>query len=222
MAIFSMASATASVALLDAAGQAMGSAPAAIIFSPSLKMASASTVAVVVPSPATSLVLVAASLTSWAPRFSCWSSSSISSATVTPSLVTFGAPQPLSSTALRPRGPSVRRHGPGQLAHAGGQRLPGLVVKDHLFCHSGFLLSGSTAAPHLAADCDWPRIIASGVPRPAQWDATGCERKSYMQFSVAVFSRDESRLRPEVPIWQRPGRRRFRRDPIEYSLGGDE
>ena len=31
-------------------------------------------------------------------------------------------------------------HGPGQLAHAGGQRLPGLVVKDHLFCHSGFLL----------------------------------------------------------------------------------
>ena len=31
----------------------------------------------------------------------------MSSATVTPSLVTFGAPQPLSKTALRPRGPNV-------------------------------------------------------------------------------------------------------------------
>ena len=86
---------------------AIGSAPAAIIFSPSRKMASASTVAVVVPSPATSLVLLAASLTSWAPRFSNGSSRSMSSATVTPSFVTFGEPQPLSSTALRPRGPSV-------------------------------------------------------------------------------------------------------------------
>src|SRR5207247_1896126 len=33
----------------------------------------------------------------------------MSSATVTPSLVTVGLPQPLSSTALRPRGPSVLR-----------------------------------------------------------------------------------------------------------------
>ena len=31
----------------------------------------------------------------------------MSSATVTPSLVTLGEPQPLSRTALRPRGPSV-------------------------------------------------------------------------------------------------------------------
>src|SRR5262249_43985419 len=37
------------------------------------------------------------------------SASSMSSATVTPSLVTFGEPQPLSSTALRPRGPRVLR-----------------------------------------------------------------------------------------------------------------
>jgi len=37
---------------------------------PSRTMAWASTVAVVVPSPAISLVLVATSLTSWAPRFS--------------------------------------------------------------------------------------------------------------------------------------------------------
>src|SRR3954468_3900601 len=70
-------------------------------------MASASTVAVVVPSPATSLVLLAASLTSLAPMFSYLSLSSTSSATVTPSLVIVGAPQPLSMTALRPRGPRV-------------------------------------------------------------------------------------------------------------------
>src|SRR5947209_8177466 len=39
--------------------------------------------------------------------FSNLSLSSTSSATVTPSLVTVGAPQPLSMTALRPRGPRV-------------------------------------------------------------------------------------------------------------------
>ena len=54
---------TASVALAIPRLSAIGSAPAAIIFSPSRKMPSASTVAVVVPSPATSLVLLAASLT---------------------------------------------------------------------------------------------------------------------------------------------------------------
>ena len=43
---------------------AIASAPAAIIFSPSRKMASERTVAVVVPSPATSFVLLAASFTS--------------------------------------------------------------------------------------------------------------------------------------------------------------
>ena len=70
-------------------------------------MAWASTVAVVVPSPATSLVLVATSLASWAPRFSYGSSSSISRAMVTPSLVIVGAPHFLSMTTLRPFGPSV-------------------------------------------------------------------------------------------------------------------
>jgi hypothetical protein len=41
--------------------------------------------------------------------FSKWSSSSISLATVTPSLVTVGAPNFLSMTTLRPFGPSVMR-----------------------------------------------------------------------------------------------------------------
>ena len=74
---------------------------------PRLMSAWASTVAVVVPSPATSLVLVATSFTSWAPMFSKGSSSSISLAMETPSLVIVGAPNFFSITTLRPFGPSV-------------------------------------------------------------------------------------------------------------------
>ena len=44
-----------------------GAAPAVIAFRPPAKMVRVSIVAVVVPSPATSLVLEATSLTSWAP-----------------------------------------------------------------------------------------------------------------------------------------------------------
>src|SRR2546425_491955 len=85
----------------------MGLAPAVTDFRPSRKSACASTVAVVVPSPAISEVLVATSFTIWAPMFSISSSSSISLATVTPSLVTVGVPNFLSMTTLRPLGPSV-------------------------------------------------------------------------------------------------------------------
>src|SRR5947207_12269311 len=87
--------------------RSIGLAPAATFFRPSVTIAWASTVAVVVPSPATSLVLVAASLSSWAPMFAKGSASSISLATVTPSWVTVGAPNFLSSATLRPFGPSV-------------------------------------------------------------------------------------------------------------------
>ncbi len=76
----------------------IGFAPAATFFRPSRTIACASTVAVVVPSPATSLVAVATSRTSWAPWFSNASSTSISRAIVTPSLVMVGAPNFLSST----------------------------------------------------------------------------------------------------------------------------
>ena len=62
---------------------------------------------VVVPSPAASLVLVAASFSNWAPMFSKASGSSISLAMVTPSEQTCGGPNFLSSTTLRPRGPRV-------------------------------------------------------------------------------------------------------------------
>src|SRR5271156_3123568 len=105
----SSASDSASAALPIPEPSAIGLAPAATLRSPPLMMACASTVAVVVPSPATSLVLVATDFTSWAPRFSNGSSRSISRATVTPSLVTVGPPKALASTTCRPRGPSVTR-----------------------------------------------------------------------------------------------------------------
>ena len=85
----------------------VGLAPAATVFTPSRKIDCASTVAVVVPSPATSEVFEATSRTICAPIFSSGSFSSISLATVTPSLVMTGAPNFFSITALRPFGPSV-------------------------------------------------------------------------------------------------------------------
>jgi hypothetical protein len=85
----------------------MGLAPAATFFKPAVTIACASTVAVVVPSPAASLVLLATSFSIWAPMFSTGSFSSISLATLTPSLVTVGAPNFLSMITLRPLGPRV-------------------------------------------------------------------------------------------------------------------
>ncbi len=61
----------------------------------------------VVPSPATSDVFEATTLTSLAPMFSKGSGSSISLETVTPSLVTVGPPNDLLKITLRPVGPSV-------------------------------------------------------------------------------------------------------------------
>src|SRR5690606_33364158 len=86
---------------------AIGLAPAATLRRPSRTMAWARTVAVVVPSPATSSVFLATSLTSSAPIFSYGSSSSISLAMETPSLVMVGAPHFFSRTTLRPFGPRV-------------------------------------------------------------------------------------------------------------------
>src|SRR5215208_8355889 len=87
--------------------RSIGFMPAATALAPSRTIAAARMVAVVVPSPATSLVLEATSRTICAPMFSNLSESSISLATVTPSLVIRGAPKLFSSTTLRPLGPSV-------------------------------------------------------------------------------------------------------------------
>ena len=70
-------------------------------------MAYAKTVAVVVPSPATSLVFEAAWRINETPVFSKLSFKLISLAMVTPSLTICGVPYFFSSTTLRPFGPNV-------------------------------------------------------------------------------------------------------------------
>src|SRR5687768_13959903 len=105
--IFFSSSTTAMTALSMPRFRSIGFIPEATNFIPSRTIAWASTVAVVVPSPATSEVLEATSFTICAPMFSNLSLSSISLATETPSLVTVGAPNERSSTTLRPFGPSV-------------------------------------------------------------------------------------------------------------------
>jgi hypothetical protein len=87
--------------------RSIGFIPAATDFMPSRTIAWARTVAVVVPSPAMSLVFEATSRPICAPIFSNLSLSSSSLATVTPSLVMRGAPKLFSMTTLRPFGPSV-------------------------------------------------------------------------------------------------------------------
>src|SRR5438105_7780418 len=104
---FFSASTTAATALSMPRLIAIGSLPAATSLLPSRKMACASTVAVVVPSPAMSEVREATSFTICAPMFSNRSCSTTALATVTPSLVMSGAPKDCSSTTLRPLGPSV-------------------------------------------------------------------------------------------------------------------
>ena len=89
--------------------RSIGFMPAATDLRPSVTMACANTVAVVVPSPASSFAFDATSLTICAPMFSNLSSNSISFATETPSLVMVGAPNDLSKTTLRPLGPKVTR-----------------------------------------------------------------------------------------------------------------
>ncbi len=87
--------------------RSMGFMPAATAFIPSRKIDCANTVAVVVPSPASSEVWEATSLTICAPIFSNLSLSSISFATDTPSLVMVGEPKLLSKITFRPLGPNV-------------------------------------------------------------------------------------------------------------------
>src|SRR6516164_2767120 len=103
---FSRSATTASTARSIPRFRSIGFMPAATDLAPSRTIAAASTVAVVVPSPAASAAFDATSRTIWAPMFSNLSSSAISLATATPSLVMRGAPNDLSRTTLRPFGPS--------------------------------------------------------------------------------------------------------------------
>ena len=113
--------------------RSIGFMPAATDLAPSLTIAWASTVAVVVPSPAVSLVFEATSRTICAPMFSNLSSSSISLATVTPSLVMRGAPNDLSRMTLRPLGPSVTSDGVGEDVDAAQHLLARVGGKTYVF-----------------------------------------------------------------------------------------
>src|ERR1044071_5809668 len=106
-AVFLMDSTTASTACSMPRLMTIGLAPAVTTRRPSATSAWPRTTAVVVPSPATSSVLVATSFRSCAPMFSNGSSSSMSRAIVTPSLVIVGLPNFLSRTTFRPFGPIV-------------------------------------------------------------------------------------------------------------------
>ena len=104
---FLMSSTTASTARSMPRLRSIGFMPAVTALAPSRTIAWASTVAVVVPSPASSEVLDATSRSICAPMFSNLSASSISLATVTPSLEMRGAPNDFSRMTLRPLGPRV-------------------------------------------------------------------------------------------------------------------
>src|SRR6266478_6577089 len=149
---FSMSFTTAETARSMPRLRSIGFIPAATDLAPSLTMAWASTVAVVVPSPAWSLVFEATSRTIWAPMFSNLSASSISLATVTPSLVMRGAPNDLSSTTLRPFGPKVtltalaRMSTPRSIrSRASGPNLTSLAAMFLDPFLSGFALGGGGA-----------------------------------------------------------------------------
>ena len=129
---FFRSSTTAATALSMPRFRSIGFMPAATALAPSRTIACASTVAVVVPSPAMSLVFEATSRTICAPMFSNLSASSISLATVTPSLVIRGAPKLLSSTTLRPFGTERDLHRVGQDIDAAQHAGAGVTAESNV------------------------------------------------------------------------------------------
>mmetsp|Transcript_89833 Transcript_89833/g.279574 ORF Transcript_89833/g.279574 Transcript_89833/m.279574 type:complete len:245 (+) Transcript_89833:1116-1850(+) len=143
----------------------MGFMPAATALQPSRKIARASTVAVVVPSPATSLVLLATVLTSCAPTLTMGIAfSSMDLATVTPSLVTLGAPKDCSMTTFLPLGPIVT-------ATASAKRLQPSSIKAlaSLPC----LISLAEAKPRAPTSAKGAARRVAGAQRMVDSMATG-------------------------------------------------
>src|SRR6516165_1977529 len=144
---FSRSATTVSTARSIPRFRSIGFMPAATALAPSRTIAAARMVAVVVPSPATSDAFEATSRTIWAPIFSNLSSSSISLATVTPSLVIRGAPNDLSRTTLRPFGPSVTLTALARIStprsirsRASVENLTSLAaISDSFLCFPGWL-----------------------------------------------------------------------------------
>ncbi len=103
-------------------------------------MAWARTVAVVVPSPAMSFVLEATSRSICAPMFSNLSFSSISLATVTPSLVIAGSAEALVENDVAALGPQRDLYGVGEDIHAAQDAFARVARKAYVLgCHVLFL-----------------------------------------------------------------------------------
>ena len=98
---------TVATALSITSFKSLGMESTVTFFKPEPTIDWANTVAVVVPSRASTPVLEATDFTSWAPVFWNGSLNSTSYATVTPSFVMWGAPNFFSMITLRPFGPSV-------------------------------------------------------------------------------------------------------------------
>src|SRR5215475_2161118 len=161
LARFSMSLTTAPTAMSMPRLRSIGFMPAATDLAPSRTIAAASTVAVVVPSPAASAALEATSRTIWAPMFSNLSSSSISLATVTPSLVMRGAPKLLSITTLRPLGPSVTRTALASVSTPRNMRSRASVENfTSLAAISGYSVGSNVRRP---------RVGGSGRPNSSGW-----------------------------------------------------
>ena len=131
----------------------IGFAPAATLRSPSRTIAQASTVAVVVPSPATSSVFFATSLTSEAPICSYGSSSSISLAIDTPSFVIVGAPHFLVEDDVAALRPERDPHRIGELVHPGLEPPSGIGIERDLLRHVTVL--------RRRCSCSWAPVSAS-------------------------------------------------------------
>src|SRR5690242_10949127 len=182
--IFLSSSTTAATARSIPRLMAIGLAPAVTFLRPSRKIAWARTVAVVVPSPARSLVLVATSLTICAPMFSRASESSISLATVTPSLVTVGAPNFLSMTTFRPFGPSVTFTASASWSTPRLRAARASPVNWRVLAAMG---SGS-----LYRDGAWASVVRSGAPLGAGW--RGRPHRSAQDGEDVGLAEDEKRL----------------------------
>ena len=181
----------ASTALSTAASmprlRSIASKPAASSRSPSRKIARARTVAVVVPSPATSEVFCATSRTIRAPMFWNLPSSSISLTTVTPSLVIVGAPQLFWSITFRPRGPSVTRA-------ASASRFTPARIPSRAFSCIRTIFAGIRYAPPLATPfVVRGRAVLSTVgtrpPGPGHPRAADVGTRRFNHRDSAVYSR---------------------------------
>src|SRR6516225_503195 len=202
LARFSMSLTTALTARSMPRFKSIGFMPAATDLAPSLMMAWASTVAVVVLSPAMSLVFWATSRTIWAPMFSNLSPSSISLATVPPSLG--GAPNDLSSTTLRPLGPSVTRTALAStstprsiLSRASVENLSSFAAMS---IHSWFFLGYPPFRPELrhlpsrhGSSLSWARLKENWVA-----DLAGRTGKGYPRARVGLGKVDK---RPSGWYW---------------------